>query len=296
MLSYLKARKMLNFATKGASFAAKNAYRLPYKSTTAMYWLADTVCPEYELEEVNTLLKVIPTMAVIWACNSPLLPLMALGFNYQTSLDNLESQSTYQDLKALADGTAPQPQSFAAHHHVSNLFCALSFGFPGIIVASLINQSIQNWWDNPASKQVELDSLKEAAGRRETATITRLEANPVFNGLPENVRTTIAAHIVPALAEFSHRNDDTKKTNFAAAAACLLKDTLSQQGLVGSNAQATSLLRTVCNDSAVGHVAANINANTPKGINIRNMPDVKALYETFQHRVERINAVRSGRE
>ena len=235
-------------------------------------------------------------MAVIWACNSPLLPLMALGFNYQTSLDNLESQSTYQDLKALADGTAPQPQSFAAHHHVSNLFCALSFGFPGIIVASLINQSIQNWWDNPASKQVELDSLKEAAGRRETATITRLEANPVFNGLPENVRTTIAAHIVPALAEFSHRNDYTKKTNFAAAAACLLKDTLSQQGLVGSNAQATSLLRTVCNDPDVRHVAANINANNPQGINIRNMPDVKALYETFQHRVERINAVRSGRE
>ena len=66
---------------------------------------------------------------------------MALGYNYQTSLDNLESQSTHQELSALANGDATQPQSLKLRDHVANLFCALSFGIPGIIVASLINKN-----------------------------------------------------------------------------------------------------------------------------------------------------------
>ena len=133
--------------------AIKNAYRIPYKATTSMYWMADYICPEYESEEVNTVLKIIPTMSIIWACSSPLLPLMALGFNYQTSINNLEARSTYNDLQALANGNIPQPQSFKNYHHIANLFCALnianlfcalSLGIPGIIVTSLLNQTIPN--------------------------------------------------------------------------------------------------------------------------------------------------------
>jgi hypothetical protein len=72
------------------SFVAKNAWRVPYKCTTAMYWMADTICPAHEAEEINTLLKIVPTIAVIWACsNQLLLSLMALGYNYQVSLNNL---------------------------------------------------------------------------------------------------------------------------------------------------------------------------------------------------------------
>lgn len=276
------------------SFAAKNAWRVPYKCTTAMYWMADTICPAHESEGINTLLKIVPTIAVIWACSNPLLlSLMALGYNYQTSLDNLESQSTYQELSALANGEATQPQSLKIRHHVANLFCALSFGIPGIIVASLINKSIQNWWDNSASKQSELDYLKEAADRREKAIVTRLEANPVFDELPEKVRTIVATKIVPVLAEFNHGNDQGKKVNFAGAAACFLKDTISQQGFVLTNAQAVSILQTICNDPNAQQAAADINSNNAQGISLRNTPKVKALYEAFEHRAEKITAIRS---
>ena len=140
-----------------------------------------------------------------------------------------------------------------------------------------------------------MDYLKEAANRRETAIITRLEANPVFDGLPERVRTIIATKIVPVLAEFNHRNDKSKKDNFAGAAACFLKDTISQQGLAVTNTQAASILQTICNDPGAQQVANNINANNPQGISLRNTPKVKALYEAFEHRAEKITAIR-GRE
>lgn len=252
-----------------------------------MYWMADTICSTDESEEINIALKVIPTMAVIWACSSPLLlTLMAVGFNYQTSLDNLESQSTYHDLKALANGTAPQPQEFAKRHHLSNLFCALSFGIPGAIIASLINQSIQNWWDSPRHKQTELTYLKKAADLREEEMVNRLEANDAFNGLTEKARTMIATQIVPALAEFHHGNDNEKQQVFATAATQVLRSHLLKNGITLANEQVAFAL---LDAGGISHNNATLGI---ANVNLVETP-ITPLSKAFADRIEKIAAVRS---